>query len=331
MADYSNVLIYGETVEGRIAPITKELLGGGRKLADDLGEELHALFVGERVGEIAQEAIALGADKVFIVENPMLGNYLTDFYTSAVAQVIETVKPRVVLFGHTDIGGDLGPRLSFRMNTEIATDCVELSIEPDTKFLLRTKPVYGGIAMATYAAEGFPQMATVRPQSLPIMEQSSSKGGSVVQLDVYLAQVSPRVSYVKRVTEEFEGIKLEDADIIIAGGRGIGSAESFKQLENAAKTLKAAVGASRAAVDNGWMPTSSQVGLTGKIVAPKVYIAVAISGASQHMTGCSRSQWIVAINKDAAAPIFKQAHFGVVGDWKSVVPAFIEKLKVLHD
>ena len=285
--------------------------------------------MGDQVGEIAQEAFAFGADKVYVVEHPMLSEYLTDFYMSSLAQVIEMVTPRVLLFGQTDIGRDLGPRLSFRLCTEIVTDCVELSIEPDTKYLLRTKPVYGGMAMATYAGEGFPQMATVRSQSLPVAERSAATEGALVRLDVNLDQIEPRVSFVERVTEEAEGIKLEDADIIVSGGRGIGGAEGIKQLEEAAKTLKAAVGASRAAVDNGWMPTSCQVGLTGKIVAPKVYIAVGISGASQHMTGCSRSQRIVAINKNASAPIFKQAHFGVVGDWKSVFPAFMEKLKAL--
>ena len=329
MADSSNVLIYGEIIDGKIAPITKELIGGGRKLADDLGEELHVLFMGDQVGEVAQEAFAFGADKAYVVEHPMLSEYLTDFYMSSLAQVIEMVTPRVLLFGQTDIGRDLGPRLSFRLCTEIVTDCVELSIEPDTKYLLRTKPVYGGMAMATYAGEGFPQMATVRSQSLPVAERSAATEGALVRLDVNLDQIEPRVSFVERVTEEAEGIKLEDADIIVSGGRGIGGAEGIKQLEEAAKTLKAAVGASRAAVDNGWMPTSCQVGLTGKIVAPKVYIAVGISGASQHMTGCSRSQRIVVINKNAAAPIFKQAHFGVVGDWKSVFPAFMEKLKTL--
>ena len=330
MADDKNVMIYGEMIEGKLGAITKELLGGGRKLADELGEELYAVFIGNHITESAREAIAFGADKVYVVDNPRLAYFQTDLYMVSMAKVVERERPRFLLFGHTDMGADLGPRLSFRLGTAIATDCVELSVEQDTKHLLRTKPVYGGMAMATYVTEDFPQIATVRPKSLPPAERRVSVQGLAVPIDVDLDKVTSRINVVERVNEEVEGIKLEDAEVIVSGGRGIGSAEGFKELEAAAKVLKAAVGGSRVAVDNGWIPTSLQVGLTGTIVAPKIYLAVAISGASQHMTGCSRSQKIIAINKDPAAPIFKQAHFGVVGDWKIVLPAFIEKLKALE-
>ncbi|UCG67130.1 MAG: electron transfer flavoprotein subunit alpha/FixB family protein [Deltaproteobacteria bacterium] len=330
MADYKNVMIFGEIVEGKLASITKELLGGGRKLADELGEELHAVLLGHGVTELAREAIAFGADKAYVVDDPKLSDYQIDLYSSSINEVIERIKPRVLLFGHTDIGADLGPRLSFRLDRAIATDCVELSVEPDTKHLLRTKPVYGGMAMATFTSEGFPQMATVRPKSLAPAEWRGSAEGLAVPIDVELVEVASSINFVERVTEEAEGIKLEDAEVIVAGGRGIGDAEGFKKLEEAAKLLRGAVGGSRVAVDNGWIPTTMQVGITGKIVAPKLYLAVAISGASQHMTGCSRSQRIVAINKDLSAPIFKQAHFGVVGDWKIVLPAFLNKLKTLE-
>jgi len=330
MADDKNVMIYGEMIDGKLGTITKELLGGGRKLANELGEELFAVFIGDHITESAREAISFGADKVFVVDNPRLAYYQTDLYMASMAKVVEKERPRFLLFGHTDTGADLGPRLSFRLGTAIATDCVELSVEKDTKHLLRTKPVYGGMAMATYVTEDFPQIATVRPKSLPPAEQRASVQGLAVPIDVDLDKVTSRINVMERVTEEVEGIKLEDAEVIVSGGRGIGSAEGFKELETAAKVLKAAVGGSRVAVDNGWIPTSLQVGLTGTIVAPKIYLAVAISGASQHMTGCSRSQKIIAINKDPAAPIFKQAHFGVVGDWKIVLPAFIEKLKALE-
>jgi caffeyl-CoA reductase-Etf complex subunit CarE len=329
MTDYRNVMIYGEITEGKLSPITRELLGGGRKLTDDLGEKLCVLFLGEHMSEAAREAATLGTDEVYIVEDPKFNHYLPDLYTSSVAQVVEEAKPRVLLFGQTDVGGDLAPRLSFRLRRALATDCVELSIERDTKYLLRTKPVYGGIAMATYVAEDFPQLATVRPKSMPPAERGASTEVQVIKIDVNLDRVSSRVDFLERVTEEIEGVKLEDAEIILSGGRGMGGPEGFKELEAVAKMLRGAVGGSRAAVDNGWIPTSHQVGLTGTIVAPKLYIAVAISGASQHMTGCSRSNRIVAINKDPMAPIFKQAHFGVVGDWKAVIPGFMEKLKTL--
>jgi len=330
MPDYKNVMVFGEITEGKLGAITKELLGGGRKLADDLGEELCAVFIGDHISEPAREAITFGADKVWVVDNPRLTYYQTDLYMAAMTKAIERENPRILLLGHTDMGADLGPRLSFRLGTVIATDCVELSVEPDSKRLLRTKPVYGGMAMATYVSDDFPQIATVRPKSLPPAERRVKTEGPTAPIDVDLDKVISRVNVMEKVIEEVEGIKLEDAEVIVSGGRGIGSAEGFKELEAAAKVLKAAVGGSRVAVDNGWIPTSLQVGLTGTIVAPKIYLAVAISGASQHMTGCSRSQKIIAINKDPAAPIFKQAHFGVVGDWKIVLPAFIEKLKALE-
>jgi electron transfer flavoprotein alpha subunit len=181
--------------------------------------------------------------------------------------------------------------------------------------------------MATYVSEGFPQMATVRPKSLPPAEKRERQG-AVIPVQIDLERLAPRTAILDRVMEEVEGVRLEEADVIIAGGRGIGSADGFTELKRLAKLLKGTVGASRVAVDNGWVPTTMQVGLTGTIVAPKLYFAVGISGASQHMTGCSRSKIVVAINKDAAASIFKYAQFGVVGDWKLVLPAFISKLEM---
>lgn len=330
MAEYKHILVYGEIDEGKLGSITKELLGGARKLADELGEELHVLFAGNHIAEPAREAIAFGADKVFVVDNPKLDSYETELYMGIVDVIVAKEKPRYLLFGHTDQGADLGPRFAFKRNVAIATDCVELSVEPDTKLLVRVKPVYGGLAMAAYTSEGFPQIATVRPKSLTPAEQNDSMRGDVIPMDMDAALSSSRVTVMERVTEELEGIKLEDADVIVSGGRGIGDQEGFKQLEDAAKFLKGAVGGSRIACDNGWLPTTLQVGITGKIVAPSLYIAVGISGASQHLSGCSRSKIIVAINKDANAAIFKYAQYGVVGDWKVVLPTFMNKLKALE-
>jgi electron transfer flavoprotein alpha subunit len=330
MADYKHVMIYGEIADGKIAAITKELLGGARKLADELGEELHVFFIGDDISEPAREAIAFGADKVYIINNPSLKRYHTEFYMAGAKGVVEKENPRFLLFGHTDMGADLGPRLAFRLNTVIATECVELSIEQDTKHLLRTKPVYGGLAMATYTSDDFPQMATVRPKSLTPAEKNDERKGELIPLAMDFDVSASPVTILGKVIEEVEGVKLEDAEVIVSGGRGIGDPEGFKQLEEAAKFLKGAVGGSRVACDNGWVPTTSQVGITGKIVAPLLYLAVGISGASQHMSGCSRSKKIVAINKDPAAAIFKQAQFGVVGDWKVILSAFIDKLKTLE-
>ena len=330
MADYKHVLIFGEIADGKIAAITKELLGGARKLAEELGEELRVFFIGDNISDTACEAVAFGADKVYVIDNPNFKQYHTEFYVAGAKSVIEKENPRFLLFGHTDTGADLGPRLAFRLNTTLATDCVELSVEGETKYLLRTKPVYGGLAMATCTSDDFPQMATVRPKSLTPAEKDDKRKGEIIPLSVDFDVSASSVIMLEKVTEEVAGIKLEDAEVIVSGGRGIGDTEGFKQLEEVARFLKGAVGASRVACDNGWVPTTLQVGITGKIVAPQLYLAVGISGASQHMSGCSRSKKIVAINKDPAAAIFKQAQFGVVGDWKVILPAFINKLKTLE-
>jgi electron transfer flavoprotein alpha subunit len=329
MMDSRNVLIYGEVTDGGIASITRELLNGGKQLADSLGEELHVLFAGESLFARAREACAFGAQKAWVVEDPGLAKYSGDAFVSCLRQVVAKLKPRVLLFGHSEVGADLGPRLAFELQQAISTDCVDLEIEPNSRGLLRTKPVYGGLAMAVFSSVGFPQMATVRPKSMSPAEKNGSDGREPTRLDVDLGTFADRVRVTGRVVEEAKGIKLEEAEVIVSGGRGMGGAEGFQTLQEMASLVSGAIGGSRVAVDNGWIPTSLQVGLTGTIVAPRVYIAVAISGASQHMTGCARSQRIIAINKDAAAPIFKQAHFGVVGDWKTVLPAFMEKLKEL--
>jgi electron transfer flavoprotein alpha subunit len=330
MADCKHVMIYGEIADGKISATTKELLGGARKLADELSEELLIFFIGDDISEPAREAISFGADKVYVIENENLKQYHTEFYMAGAKGVIERENPRFLLFGHTDMGADLGPRLAFRLNTAIATDCVELSVEHETRHLLRTKPVYGGLAMATYTSDDFPQMATVRPKSLTPADKNAERKGDAIPFAIDFDLSASPVTVLGKFTQEVEGIKLEDAEVIVSGGRGIGDPEGFEQLEEAAKFLKGAVGASRVACDNGWMPTTSQIGITGKIVAPQLYLAVGISGASQHMSGCSRSKKIVAINKDPAAAIFKQAQFGVIGDWKVILPAFINKLKTLE-
>jgi electron transfer flavoprotein alpha subunit len=321
-----HVVVYGEIREGGLSPVTKELLGGARILADELNEELRLIFMGDAITDSAREALALGADKVYVVDDPKLHDYRTDPYASALASFVEREKPRILLFGNTDQGADLGVRLSFRLNTAIVTDCVEVSLD-ETKRLVRTKPVYGGVAMANYVSDDLPQMATIRPKSMLAPEKRAPQG-EVIPLSFDLP--SPRTAVLERVAAEIEGVKLEDADIIVSGGRGMGGPEGFQELEKAAKFLKGVVGGSRVACDNNWVPTTLQVGITGKIVAPALYLAVGISGASQHMSGCSRSKTIVAINKDSAAPIFKQAHYGVVGDWKVILPAFLDKLKSLE-
>jgi len=329
MSEYKGVMIHGEVIEGKLSAMATELLGYGRKLANDLGQELYAVLVGSDVSSLAQEAIAFGADKVYAVDDPLLKDYQTDSYVSVMEKVVKQVMPQIILLGQTSIGRDLAPRLAFRLETVVFMDCVELAIDPDSKRLLQTKPVYGGNAQAILTCESDPQIATVRVKAMSPLEPDASRKGEVITIEAGLDPSAIRTKVVDKVKEEVEGIKLEDAPVVIGGGRGIGGPEGFEQLAELARLLKGAVGSSRPACDNGWMPDTSQIGLTGKIVTPNLYIAVGISGSSQHMTGCSSSKTIVAINKDSEANIFKDARYGIVGDWKKVFPAFTEKVKEL--
>jgi electron transfer flavoprotein alpha subunit len=330
MSNNRNVMIYGEIVEGQLTSITKELLSGARHLADELDEELVAVFIGHRVAEPAGEAAAFGADRVVVVDDEKLGYYHPEFYLHSMEILLQKENPRYVLFGHTDVGADLAPCLAFRLGKPVTTDCVEVSIEPETKRLLATKPVYGGLAMALLTSDGPFHLATVRPKSFSPAERKGQVQAPEL-MDVSFEGVTPRVRVLQKQVEEVEGIKLEDAEVIVSGGRGIGGAEGFRDLEELAKLLKGAVGGSRVASDSGWVLSTHQIGLTGIIVAPSLYMAVGISGASQHMTGCSRSKTIVAINKDPNAPIFKEADYGLVGDWKEVLPAFVNKVKSMME
>jgi electron transfer flavoprotein alpha subunit len=329
MAEYKGVMIYCEVTEGKLAAITTELLGCGRKLANDLGEELCAALIGSEVSDIANEAIVFGADKVYVVNDPLLKDYQTDSYVSVMEKIIKQVTPQILILGQNSTGRDLAPRLAFRLETAATMDCLDLAIDPDSKRLLQTKPVYGGNAQAVFTYQTYPQIATVRVKAMSPLEPDPSRQGEVITIEAGLDPSAIRTKVLEKVREEIEGIKLEDAEVVVSGGRGIGSADGFKQLEELAKMLKGAVGASRPPIDNGWAPAGLQVGLTGKIITPNLYIAVALSGASQHITGCSGSKNIVAINKDPEANIFKVAHYGIVGDWKQIIPAFSSKIKEL--
>lgn len=329
MAEYSGVMIFGEAKGGRLAQITAELLGCGQRLASELGQELSCLLVGGEVGSLAQEAISFGADRVYVVNHPLLKDYQADAYVPVMERVVRQVMPRIFLLGQTSIGRDLAPRLAFRLGTALTTDCVELALDPVSRLLLETKPVYGGNALAVFTSAFYPQMATVRAKTMSPLGRDDSRRGEVITVEAGLDPSSLRARLLERVVAEAAGIKLEDAEVVVAGGRGIGGAEGFKELEALARMLKGAVGASRPPCDNGWVPAGYQVGLTGKIIAPDLYFAVAISGASQHVTGCAGAKTIVAINKDPEANIFREASFGVVGDWKKVLPALTAKLKEL--
>lgn len=329
MADNKGVLIIAEFVNGALAPIAKEMLGAACKLAGGLGEEVSALLIGSGVAAAAAEAASFGADKVYVVDDALLKDYRTDPYVAIAEKVAKQVNPRIILAGQTTMGRDLAPRLAFRLNTAVTMDCIDLAIDPGTKLLQMTKPVYGGNARAIFTSDLMPQMATVRAKAMSALPADAARKAEVITVAAGLDAAAIRTNVLQKVVAEVEGIKLEDASIVVTGGRGIGGPDGFKQLEALAKVLKGAVGASRPPCDNGWVPETIQIGLTGKIVSPDVYIAVALSGSSQHLAGCSGSKNIIAINRDPEANIFKEARYGVVGDWKKVVPAFTVKVKEL--
>jgi electron transfer flavoprotein alpha subunit len=329
MPEYKGVSVFCEVRSGKLLPISTEGLGIGKKLANDLGRELSAILVGSGIADMAKEAIDYGADQVYVVDDPLLKDYQSDAYIAVIKKVIEQATPQILILGQNDIGRDLAPRLAFRLETTVTMDCVELAIDAGSKRLLRTKPIYGGNAMAVFSSETDPQIVTIRTKAMTPLEPDTSRQGDIITVEAGIDESVIRTKTLDRVEEEVAGIKLEDAEIVVAGGRGIGNPEGFNQLEELAKVLKGALGASRPPCDNNWVPDTLQIGLTGKIIAPEVYIAIAISGSSQHLSGCSGSKNIIAINKDPEANIFRQARFGAVGDWKKILPAFTEKLKEL--
>lgn len=330
MAENKGILVFGEIAEGKLPSITTELLGCGRKLADELNEDLSCLLASDAVGDLSKEAIAFGADKVYVVEDAALKQYEADCYMQVADQVIGQVSPRIILLGNTPMGADLAPHLAFRLQVGLSTDCLELSIDPGTKQLMQTSSVYGGNAQAIFTTEALPQIATTRVKAMSPIERDESRKGEVIPTKVAIDMSKVKIKIVGTIKEEVTGVKLEDAPVIVCGGRGCGGPEPYNTtLKELADVVKGAVGASRPPCDNGWVPEAMHIGLTGKIVAPDIYFAIAISGASQHMSGCSGSKTIIAINKDPEANIFKQAHYGVVGKFEDVVPALTTKLKEL--
>ena len=328
--DSKGVLVCGEIAEGKLAPITIELLGVGRKLADELGEDLSVLFMGGTIGDLGQEAIAYGADNVYVAEDSLLEHYNSDAYTDVAANLCKKVLPSIMLLGHTDIGCDLAPRLNGRLGGGLAMESMALSIDPANKLLVSTRPVFGGNAHATVVSQSArPQMATIRAKTVPPAERDESRQGKVMPVEDKIDPAAINVKVVDRIKEEVEGIKLEDAEVVVAGGRGMGSAEDFGKLRELADVLGGAVGATRVACDEGWAAVTLQVGQSGKVVSPKLYIAVGLSGAMAHIAGCLGSKYVVAINKDKEANIFNVAHFGIVADHKEVLPALIAKFKEL--
>jgi electron transfer flavoprotein alpha subunit len=322
--------VLGETDErSAISRACLELLSLGRRLADDTSEKLSVVFIGPNIRQPAEESIRFGSDRTYILDDPSLPKYNPDSYVSALETLCKHESPGVLLASHTALGQDLFPRLAARLKTGVVTDCVNLAVDRESGAVLMTKPVFGGNALAVYACKSHPQMATVRAGVGGKPECRPNRTGEIIEVEVAHEARVERTKSIEKIKEKIEGVKLEDAEVVVSGGRGIGGAQGFRQLHELAKLLGGTVGASRPACDMGWMPSSSQVGLTGRIVAPKIYFAVAISGAMQHLTGMSESKHVVAINTDATANIFKFSDYGVVGDYKVILPSLVEKLSVM--
>lgn len=324
---YHGVWVFAEQREGKLMNVVIELLGEGRKLADEIGTELCAVLLGDNVSGLAEELTGYGADKVYLAEAPELKNYTTDAYTKVIYDAIREYKPEIVLLGATHIGRDLGPCLSVQCETGLTADCTKLSIDPEDKKIQQTRPAFGGNLMATIVCpKNRPQMSTVRPGVMEKARFDKTHKGEVIRLAVSLTKDDLRVKVLDVVKSLEEAASLTDAKIIVSGGMGLGKPEGFELLKKLADKLGGSVGASRACVDAGWAPHNMQVGQTGTTVKPSVYIACGISGAIQHVAGMKESGYIIAINKNEAAPIFEIADYGIVGDLYEVIPALIEAL-----
>ena len=324
---YKDIYVFAEQREGKIQGIALELLGKARDLAAITGQQVVAILAGYQVTDKASELIAFGADKVLVVDEIELADYLTEPYTQAIARVIQDYKPAIFLIGATTIGRDLGPRLSARVTTGLTADCTRLEIGEEGE-LLMTRPAFGGNLMATIVCKDHkPQMSTVRPGVMQKADRDVSRKGDVEIVKVDFDTSKFRVKLIRQVKADKGLLDIADAKILVSGGRGVNSAENFEKLKQLAHVLGAEVSASRAMVDAGVIPHERQVGQTGKTVRPDLYIACGISGAIQHLAGMEESGYIIAVNKDKYAPIFQVADLGIVGDVNKIVPLLAERLQ----
>ena len=341
LEEYKGVYVFAQQVDNELSGIAFELLGKAKELAADLSTDVTAVLIGSGVKGLADQLAEYGADKVIVVDDPELKEYRTEPYAHALASVINEYKPEIVLVGATAIGRDLGPRVSARVATGLTADCTVLEIgdfpinpvpnqEQKHNQLLMTRPAFGGNTIATIACpDNRPQMATVRPG---VMQKIDPIAGAKAEVIEYNPGFTPNNKYVEIldvVKELSDTVDIMDAKILVSGGRGVGSAENFKILQDLADVIGGTVSCSRAVVDNGWLPKELQVGQTGKTVRPNVYFAIGISGAIQHTAGMEESDIIVAINKDETAPIFDVADYGIVGDLNKIVPKLTEALKAV--
>jgi electron transfer flavoprotein alpha subunit len=325
---YKDVLVCGELTDNKISAVTSELLCAGQELCDNFGERLHVLLIGTDINEAAKEAITLGADTVHLAPSAPFEDSSPEHYVQIIKTINLQLKPRIVLFGQTDMGREIAPRLAARLDKSITLDCVKLDVDPNSRAILLTKPVYGGNAMGVWKAIGQnTQIVTIRPRVTDPAKSDSSRQGEILKVPEIKDKTEIKETLHSTIKEESKGIRLEDAKVVVGGGGGIGGEEGFRLIEELAQTLRGAVGTSRVPCDEGWMPKNLEIGQTGHMVSPDIYIAIGISGAPQHLAGCSGSKTIVAINKDPEAHIFKESDLGLVGEYEKVLPPLIEKLK----
>lgn len=324
---HRGVWVFAEQRDGKLKSVGFELLAKGRQLADALETELCAVCFGHNISEVDQ-LVAYGADKVYLIDNPALADSQEDLYTTQLVELIQKHKPEIVVAGATSLGRSFIPRVAAILKTGLTADCTGLEIEAETGLLQQTRPTFGGNIMATIICQTKrPQMSTVRPRVFKKGTPDERRKGQIIRVDFDKEAITSRTKLLSFIEELTQTVKLEDADIIVSGGRGLGKAENFQLVGDLAAAMGAALGSSRPPVDEGWIPYSHQVGQTGKTVCPKLYIACGISGAVQHLAGMQTSDIIVAINDDPNAPIFEVATYGIVGDLFKVVPMLIAKLK----
>lgn len=328
--DNKGVFIFVQQVDGVITDVSFELIGKGKELAADLATEVTAVVLGSGVKGLADELAAYGADKIIVVDDPVLETYTTEPYAHAMDKVIAEFKPEIVLYGATAIGRDLAPRVSARVKTGLTADCTKLEIDAETKNFRMTRPAFGGNIMATIICPDHrPQMATVRPGVMQKIEKIADAKAEVIEFNPGFEKDSKYVEILEVIKKEAVNVDIQAAKILVSGGRGVGSKENFKLLYDFADAIGGTVSSSRACVDAGWTEKEMQVGQTGKTVRPHVYFAIGISGAIQHLAGMEESDIIVAINKDATAPIFDVADYGVVGDLNKILPTLTEQVKAM--
>lgn len=327
ISDYQDVWVFAEQRGNKLMPVVIELMGEGRRLADEIGCRLCVIVCGENIDQLTYELSCYGADRIYAADAPELRTYTTDAYTKVIYEAVIKYKPEILLMGATHIGRDLGPSIAVKCGTGLTADCTKLEINPEDKKLMQTRPAFGGNLMATIVCENHrPQMATVRPGIMEKAQYNKNHKSEEIVLDVSFEENELRERVIKVVKSMREQVSLTDADVVVSGGLGLGGPEGFELVKKLADRLGGVVGSSRAAVDAGWIPHNHQVGQTGTTVKPKIYFACGISGAIQHLAGMQESKCIVAINKNESAPIFEVADYGIVGDLYKVIPAILNAL-----